>query len=335
MKKLLRQALFATAATIALALPALAQTIKFNMHESFVPTNISSIAAADFARIVKEKSGGKIEITIHYSGSLGIAENALLQAVEKGVVPLSSTIYDKLLGTLPVAGIQFVPFMASSLDDAAALFAATRPYVEKQLNRENQILLFETIGVPVGLWSKVPVKDMASVRSLKMRTNNPNTTKTFQNAGASPTFMSWADVPAALGTGVIDSVVTTGESGLVARFYEQLPHYAALNMEIGFWLVHMHKPTFDGLSPDLQKAVLDSAAEARRNAYARVKPRLEENTKKMKENGVTVLDPVPAELLQPLAKAGEPLLQEWRKKVGEEAAKSILTTYEATRPKTK
>ena len=324
---------FAIGALFAASTTAIAQTIKWDMTEAFPPTSISGIAAGDFARLVKEKSGGKIEITVHFSGSLGLGERDILTAVEQGVVPLSSTILDKILSTMPLASVQFIPFMAGNLKDGRAIWYATRPYAEAHLAKLNQVLLFETFQTPVGMWSKKPVQDLATLKTLKLRTNNPNTTKTFQNAGASPTFMAWGDVPPALSTGVIDSVITTCESGLSARFYEQMKNYTRLDLEIGVFLIHIHKPTLDKLSPDLKRAVFDASAEASKRALDRTIARLDENSKAMKANGVTVWDTIPAEFRSQLQKAGSPLMDDWKKKVGTDVAEKVLTSFEQEKKK--
>lgn len=253
--------------------------------------------------------------------------------MEQGVVPLSSTILDKILSTMPLASVQFIPFMAGNLKDGRAIWAAQRPFAEAHLAKLNQVLLFETFQTPVGMWSKKPVQDLAALKTLKLRTNNPNTTKTFQNAGASPTFMSWGDVPPALSTGVIDSVITTCESGLSARFYEQMKNYTRLDLEIGVFLIHIHKPAFDKLSPELKRAVLDSSAEASKRALARTIARLDENSKAMKANGVTVWDTIPAEFRSQLQKAGSPLMEDWRKKVGTDVAEKVLISFEQEKKK--
>ncbi len=323
---------FAVATLYAASTSAVAQTIKWDMSESFPPTSLSGQAAGDFARLVKEKSGGKIEINVHYSGSLGLGEKDILTAVEQGVVPLSSTILDKVLTTMPLASVQFIPFMAGSMKDGRAIWYAERPFVEVHLGKLNQVLLFESFGLPVGVWSKKPVSDVASLKTLKLRTNNPNTTKTFQNAGATPTFLSWGDVPAALSTGVIDSVVTSCESGVSARFYEQMKYYTRLDIEIGVFMVHMHKPTLDKLTPELRRAVLDSAAEARTAALIRTTARIDENTKTMKANGVTVVDTLQPEFRAQLVKAGSFLMDDWKKKVGPDAEK-ILVSFEQEKKK--
>lgn len=320
-------------ALLASGTSAIAQTIKWDMSESFPPTSLSGQAAGDFARLVKEKSGGKVDITVHYSGSLGLGEKDILTAVEQGVVPLSSTILDKVLTTMPLASVQFIPFMAGGMKDGRAVWYAQRPFVEQHLGKLNQVLLFESFGLPVGMWSKKPVTDAASLKTLKLRTNNPNTTKTFQNAGGSPTFMAWGDVPASLSTGVIDSVITSCESGISARFYEQMKYYTRLDIEIGVFMVHMHKPTLDKLSPELKKAITDAAVEAKSRALARTMARLDENTKTMKANGVTVVETLPPEFRAHLVKSGSFLMDDWRKKVGADVSDKVLASFEQEKKK--
>jgi TRAP-type C4-dicarboxylate transport system substrate-binding protein len=326
-------AVMAAALALPVVTPAYAQTIKWDMAESFPATSLAGQASGDFARLVKEKTKGRIDITVHYNGSIGIAERDLLTSVEKGVVPLSSTILDKVLSTMPVAGAQFFPFMAGSMRDGAAMWNAIRPYASTTLGNMNQVLLFESYGLPVGLWSKKPINDLAALRTLKLRTNNPNTTKTFQNAGVSPTFLAWGDVPPALSTGVIDSVITSCESGISARFPEQLKYYSRLNLEIGVFLVHMHKPTLDQLPAELKKAVMESAAEASKLAAERVASRMEENTKTMKSQGVTVVDVIQPQFAQQLVAAGGFLMDDWKKKIGNETATRILAEFDKGRLK--
>lgn len=325
----------AAAALLASGIAASAQTVKLDMAETFPATSLSGLASADFARLVKEKSRGGIEISVHYSGSLGIGERDILTAVEQGVVPLSSTILDKVLSTMPLASVQFVPFMAGSMVDGRAIWYAQRPYVEAHLAKLNQVLLFENFGLPGGIWSKRPLQDMAALKTLKLRTNNPNTTKTFQKAGVNSTFLAWGDVPPALSTGVIDAVITSDEGGISARFYEQLKHFTRFDLEVGVFMIHMHKPTLDKLSPEHKRAVLDAAQEARTRALERTMARIGENAKTMKANGVTVWDTIPNDLRSQLMKASSFLLDDWKKKVGPQTAEKILSSFEQERRKIK
>ena len=307
---------------------ALAQTYKWDLPESYSPTTISGMAVGDFAKMVNERSGGRIAIKVHYNGSLGISEKDLLNSVEQGVITLSSTMLDKTLGVLPIAGVQSMPFMTGNLNDVRAMTKALRPQLDIELAKINQIYLFEAFATPVGIWAKKPVDSIEALKSIKLRTNNPNSTKTFQSAGATPTFLAWSDVMPAMTTGLIDAVLTSDESGISSRFYDQLKHFTRLNLEIGIWMIHMNKGTFDKLPPDLKKIVLDSANEAGKKAFDRVVGRLQENAKTLKANGVTITEVVPPAFHQHLLNSGAFLLEDWKKRVGPEVAGKILTGFE-------
>jgi hypothetical protein len=53
----------------------------------------------------------------------------------------------------------------------------------------------------------------------------------------------------------------------------------------------------------------------------------------MKANGVTVWDTIPAEFRSQLQKAGSPLMEDWRKKVGTDVAEKVLISFEQEKKK--
>lgn len=311
------------------------QVIKWDMSEVYPATSVTGVTAGDFARLVGEKSGGRIVVTVHYGGSLGLGEKDMLSLVEQGAVPVASTQIDKVLASLPLASVQFLPFLTGGLREAKAMSNAVRQLKMQQLAKMNQVLLYEAYGLPVGIWSKKAVPDLDTLKTIKLRTNNPNSTKTFQNAGAFPTFLAWSDVAPALSTGVIDAVLTSDESGISARFYEQLKFYTRLDYEIGVFLAHVNKTAFDALPADLKKAVMDAAAEAEERAYQRSLTKLEANTNTLKTNGVTIADTVSPAFRDQLQKAGDFLMDDWKKKVGDDTAKKILADFQDELKKTK
>jgi len=330
MFKMSRRLLLAAAATgcISFAAPAVAQEVRLDMQEYFGPTNLSGTASSDFAKLVSEKTNGQVQINVHFNGSLGLGEADILKTVEQGVVPLSTSMLDKMLGTIPVAAIQSVPFMATSLDESRALFESFEPYVREQLESQNQMLLFEVISLPDGLWSKKPVPDVDALKTLKTRTNSPIATRTLSNVGASPVPMAWGDVAPALVTGVIDSVITTDDNGLQSHLYEQMSDFTRLNMSTAFWIVHMNKDAYNSLSPDEQKAVLEAASQARSDAYDRAKVRLKENSAEMISKGIAVAEEISMPFRQALIEAAAPLRDEWSQKVGADVSSAVLSSYE-------
>ena len=318
------------AALVVLAMTAgnaLAQAkFKWDMAHSYPATSLSGESDQEFARLVKEKSGGAIEITIHFGGSLGIQDRDHWTSVEDGVVPLANTPTDKFIGFDPAFSAQSMPFLTPGLKQAKAMIDVARPYYERALGKAKQTLLYTTPWTPVGIWSKKPVRDLATLKSLKIRTNNPNSTKTFQAAGATPIPLGFPEVIPALTTGTIDAVLTSDEGGISAKFWEYLTFFNQLNYEVGVNMVHVNKKVFDGLPADLQKAVRDAAAESEKLAWERGQNRVERNAEILKQRGVTVVADVPPAFLAQLADAGKFLIDDWRKSMGPDADK-ILADY--------
>ena len=53
----------------------------------------------------------------------------------------------------------------------------------------------------------------------------------------------------------------------------------------------------------------------------------------MKANGVTVWDTVPGDFRAQLQKAGSPLMDDWKKKVGPELSGKVLVAFEQEKTK--
>jgi TRAP-type C4-dicarboxylate transport system substrate-binding protein len=299
---------------------------KLDMAHSYPAATLSGQSDQEFARLVKEKTNGAVEITIHFGGSLGIQDRDHWTSVEDGVVPLANTPTDKFIGFDPSFGVQSMPFLTPGLKEAKDMLDVARPYYERALGKARQILLYTTPWTPVGIWSKKPVRDLATLKSLKMRTNNPNSTKVFASIGATPIPLGFPEVVPALATGTIDSVLTSDEGGIGAKFWEYLPYYNTLNYEVGINMVHMNQKVFDGLPAEIRKALRDAAAEAETLAWERSRNRLETNAEILKQHGVTVVSDIPKELRAQLVDGGKFLIDDWRKSMGPDADK-ILEAY--------
>jgi len=299
---------------------------KWDMAHSYPAASLSGESDVAFAKLVKERSNGAIEINIHFGGALGLQDKDHWTAVEDGVATLASTPTDKFLSYDPSFGVQSLPFLTPGLKQAKAMSEAARPYYERALGKAKQTLLYTTPWTPVGIWSKKAVPDLATLKTLKIRTNNANSTKTLQAAGALPILLAWTDVIPALATGTIDSVLTSDEGGVSAKFWEHTKFFNRLNYEVGVNMVHMNKGVFDGLPADLQKVVRDAAAQSELEAWNRGQTRMDRNAEIMKQNGVTIVDNISPEFLRQLAAAGAFLVDDWKKAMGADADK-ILAEY--------
>ena len=303
-----------------------AKTFKFDMANEYPATSIHGENDSYFAKILKEKSGGKIEITQHFGASLGYKSKDQFDAVTDGAIPIADTYVGPLRGIDPIFLLSSLPFMAKTIDQAKKLWKVSMPYYERVLKKSNQILLFVSPWPPSGIWAKNPIRTKADLKNLKMRTYDPNGTITFKNIGAAPIQLSWSDVVPQLGTGGIDAVLTSAEGGVSAKFWDLVSHFNEINYSSPLNMVHMNADAYNKLPADLQKAVMEAAREASAFAWEAAKGRVKKNYSDMKAHGMTIVTDVPGKLLEELAVAGKPAADQWLKKMGPEGQK-ILDEY--------
>jgi TRAP-type C4-dicarboxylate transport system substrate-binding protein len=91
-------------------------------------------------------------------------------------------------------------------------------------------------------------------------------------------------------------------------------------------MIHMNAKVFKGLSPELQKAVKEAAAETNAHAWEALKGRVQQNYTDMKAHNMTIVTDVMPAFLTELEVAGKPAIDEWLEKMGPDG-KEILAQF--------
>src|SRR3954468_1410677 len=120
---------FLAAATAAFGVlaanPALAQT-KWNLPAAYAPDNFHSENLAAFAKDVSDATGGKLQITVHAGASLFKAPE-IKRAVQTGQAQMGEVLISLHENEDPIYGLDVVPFLATSFDQAKKLWEAQKP----------------------------------------------------------------------------------------------------------------------------------------------------------------------------------------------------------------
>ena len=83
------------------------------------------------------------------------------------------------------------------------------------------------------------MKSIDDLKGLKFRTYNPGTGRIAALAGAIPVQVEVPDLPTAFSTGRVEATITSGSTGVEARFWDFVSHYhdtqawLPRNVEIG------------------------------------------------------------------------------------------------------
>ncbi len=163
------KAFTAGAIALGLAWPAAAAE-KWDMPTPYGDNSFHTVNIMEFAEDVKTATGGELEITVHSAGSL-IKHPEIKNTVRRGLVPIGEVLISRLGNEDPVFEVDAVPFLATSYDQAAKLWAASRPVIEEKLDKEGLKLLFAVPWPPQGLYAKQEVTSIADLKGTKIRAN--------------------------------------------------------------------------------------------------------------------------------------------------------------------
>lgn len=304
-----------------------AQT-KWDLPSAYPAFNFHSENIAQFAKDVDAATGGKLKITPHPGASLFKAPE-IKRAVQGGQAQAGEFIMVNFQNEWPVFGVDGLPFLATSYDESFKLYQAQKPLMEKKLGEQGMVLLYAVPWPPQGLYSKKPIETAEQLKGLKMRAYSPATARIAELVGAQPVTIQEAELPQALATGAVESLMTSGSTGTDKKLYESMKYY----YDVQAWLpknaVVANKRAFDRLDEPTRQAVLKAAAEAEKRGWERSKKVTEESMAKLKAEGMQVLPPSAA-LKAGLAKVGETMQAEWLKSAGEQG-KTVLDAYKAAK----
>ena len=300
-----------------------AQT-KWDMPTPYPDGNFHTRNILQFAADVDKATNGSLKIAIHSAGSL-IKHAEIKRSVRQGTTPIGEMLESLSSNEAAVYGLDSVPFLATGYDASRKLYAAQKPYLEKQLASEGLMLLYSVPWPPQGLYAKREIKSVDDLKGLKFRTYNAMIGRIAALAGAIPTQIEVPDLPTAFATGRVDVMITSASTGVDTKSQDYLTHYIDTQAWLPRNIVIVNKAAFDKLSAAEKKAVTDAAKAAEDRGWKMSIEEMTIKTKALKDAGIKVLPPSP-ELKAGLAKIGSTIASEWEKSAGSDGA-AMLAAY--------
>lgn len=322
----MRRTFIATAVASAFGLAngaAMAQT-KWDMPTPYPDANFHTQNIAKFADEVKAKSGGKLEIKIHSNGSL-FKHPEIKNAVRGGQVPIGEFLLSSKANENPVFETDSVPFLATSYDQAAKLWKASKKQVEAALDKEGMSVLYAVPWPPQGLYAKNEIKTVDDMKGLKFRAYNVTTEKLAKLAGAVPTQVEVPDIAQAFSTGRVEAMMTSPSTGSNSKAWDFVKHYHDVQGWMPKNVVIVNKKALRALDKATQKAVMDAARAAETRGWEMSKAETTEKTEVLSKNGMMVHKPSDA-LMKGLRAIGKQMTDEWVAKAGADG-KAIMKAY--------
>ncbi|MBA3595273.1 MAG: TRAP transporter substrate-binding protein [Polaromonas sp.] len=303
------------AAVIGLGTSAMAQT-KWDLPAAYPATNFHSENLVQFANDVDKASGGKLKITVHANASLFKAPE-IKRAVQGGQAQAGEILLVNFQNEAQLFGADGLPFLADSYDSAMKLYQAQKPLLEKKLGEQGMSLLYAVAWPPQGIYAKKNIASAADLKGVKWRAYSPATARIAELVGAQPVTIQASELSQALATGVVESYMSSGSTGVDSKTYEHLKFFFDTQAWLPKNAVVVNKAAFEALDAATKQAVLKAAADAEVRGWAASKRVNTASLDTLKANGVSIVPPSPA-LKADMKKVGDTMLKEWLDKAGPE-----------------
>ena len=271
-----------------------AQKVTLRLADNQAADYPTVVGDNEFARLVKERTNGRIEISVYPAAQLGdektVIEQLQLGAIDFGRVnaaPLAS--FDKDLNVFNL------PYLFSSSDQMWKVLNG--PIGDKMLDSLKTAkmvgLTYYDSGARSFYNSKKSVVHPSDLASMKIRVQQSDIFMDLVKAlGASPTPMAYGEVYSALQTGVIDGAENNWPSYYSTNHY-QVAKYLTLDEHSRTpELLVASQATWNKLSPEDQKIIMQAAKDSQavqRKAWNDLEQKAKEAVK-AKGNIVSTVD---------------------------------------------
>ncbi len=316
--------LVATALVLTLSGTAVLAQTKWDLAAAYPATNFHSENLAQFASDIDKATAGKLKITVHANASLFKAPE-IKRAVQGGQAQAGELLLANYQNEWQIIGADAQPFLADSYDESGKLYKAQKPILEKKLAEQGMRLLYTVAWPPQGIYTKKPLASAADLKGIKWRAYSPATSRIAELVGAQPVTVQAAELSQALATGVVESTMTSGATGVDSKLYENLKYYYDTQAWLPKNAVLVNAKAFDALDKPTQDAVLKAAADAEARGLVASKRVNVESIEKLKANGMQVVAPS-AQLKADMKKVGDTMLKEWLEKAGPDG-KTLIDAF--------
>jgi len=248
------------------------------------------LACIKFAELVKQKTGGDLQITIYPAAQLG-KDPQLMQAVRLGSVDIAATGVPWHTSFAPWLGVLNLPFLFRDYDH---VYSVLDGEIGEELAKPLETLGMKALGFPeIGFRnltnSKVPVKMPEDVKGLKLRTTgDPYHVLCWKLLGTIPTPMPWPEVYMALKTGTVDGQENPITVIHAAKLFEVQKYLSLTRHAYTAHCVDMNLKKYQSLPSSQQKILLEAMREATDYQRKLNRKREQPMLKEMKQSGVII-----------------------------------------------
>lgn len=255
----------------------------------------------EFARLVEERSGGKMKIIVYADAALG-DEQSVIEQVQLGGIDFARVNSAPLVGVSNKLGVLCLPYLFRDSDHLWNVLLG--PIGDELLDSLkpgglNGLAYYDS-GAR-SFYLKTPVSHISDLKGLRIRVQYSDPFASFiKLLGATPVQMNFSDVYNGLQKGDIDGAENNWSSYYTSDHYRLARNYFLDGHTRNPEVLFASSKVMDGLSPEYQEIIRSSAkdsVEFQRKAWSSNEKKSEETVRDF-GTVVTSISPEDRELVQ-------------------------------------
>ncbi|WP_084159889.1 TRAP transporter substrate-binding protein [Pelosinus sp. UFO1] len=247
--------------------PAAGPKYKLKLATQLPESHPIAAAAILYAKKVKEKSNGEIEITVFNNGTLG-QERDLVEGMKIGTVDMANVNSALMTSFAPRWQVFSLPYLFQSEEH---MYKVVNGPIGQQLFKEIEPsglkgLAYQWSGFRSITTKKGPVNVPEDLKGLKIRTMPAKTMVDGINAmGGIATPMDQGAVYNALQSGILDGWENNPATVLSFKMNEVCPYFSYTNHFAAPNILLISQKSWAKLSPEAQKVLMEVSAESQKD----------------------------------------------------------------------
>ena len=219
------------------------------------------------AKEIKEKTQGRVKFKFYPGGVMGNDDN-VLRKVRIGQLHGGAVTMGSLSQSTPDTTIYGLPFLFSSLDDAATIRKTSDPMLNKKIEGSGFVCLGIAQGGFTYLMSKQQINSLDDLKKQKSWVPEKSDVglSVYSYVGVTPISLPLSDVLTGLQTGLINTIITSPIGALALQWHTHVEYVVDLPLNYLAAMMVVDKKVFDELSEEDQLIV----SEIMGNVYKRI-----------------------------------------------------------------
>lgn len=278
------------------------EVIKLNLGHVFAQSSTQNKAAEFFAKTIKEKTNGQVQVAVFSDAQLG-GDRELGEGLQRGTIDMA------MVNAGPVAGFNeklflvYLPYVFNSFEMVDKLIFDGGWVGEKmkEYTKEIGIITLDFVDNSFRGFTnnKKPINNLADMKNMKVRVSeNAVMIETFKAFGTLPTPMSVAELYTALQQGTVDAQDNGLNFTETHKYNEVQKYFTETNHMYSPALISINKDKWAALSPELQKAVQKAANETSKYHRDINRKDIADSRKRMQDMGMIINELSPEALAE-------------------------------------